>query len=91
MPTPASRWPARLAAFASVVALAAGCSRITHENYEKIRLGMSFQEVTAILGSPAGCDDAAGFKSCRWGDARSGITVRFAADKVVLHSAENIR
>ena len=91
MPMPATRWPARLAALAAALALAAACSRITHENYEKIRLGMSFQEVSAILGSPAGCDDAAGFKSCRWGDAGGSITVRFAADKVVLHSAENIR
>jgi hypothetical protein len=31
------------------------------------------------------------FKSCRWGDDSRNITVRFAGDQVVLHSAENIR
>ena len=68
-----------------------GCGRVTAENYGKLKVGMTYQETTAILGSPAGCDDTAGFRTCKWGDGKSGITVRFAADKAVLFSAENIR
>jgi outer membrane protein assembly factor BamE (lipoprotein component of BamABCDE complex) len=78
----------------TVLALAggiAGCSRVTADNYAKLKVGMSYQETTDILGPPTGCDEAAGFKSCRWGDDKSNITVRFAADKAVLHSAENVR
>ncbi len=76
---------------AVVALLAAGCSKLTAENYAKVKMGMTYSEVTAILGAPASCDEAAGFKSCRWGDDQRHATVRFAADKVILHSAENIR
>ena len=72
-------------------ALLAACSKVTAENYARLSVGMTYQETTAILGSPARCDDTAGFKACKWGDDKSGITVRFAADKAVLFSAENIR
>lgn len=52
---------------------------------------MSYKEVSGILGNPTSCDDAVGFKSCNWGDAKRYVTVRFAGDAVILHSAENIR
>jgi len=81
----------RVAAMALVAACVVACGKINAENYAKLKAGMSYAEVTAILGSPASCDDTAGFKACRWGDAKSGISVRFVADKVVLHSAENIK
>ncbi len=76
---------------AGVVLIAAGCSKLTTENYAKVAVGMAYNDVTAILGGPDSCSDTAGFKSCRWGDEKRNVTVRFAGDKVVLHSAENIR
>lgn len=72
-------------------ALLASCGKVTAENYAKLKVGMTYQETTAILGNPSRCDDMAGFRSCKWGDDKSSITVRFAADKAVLHSAENVR
>jgi hypothetical protein len=83
----------RVGAAALVAAglLIAGCGKVTAENYAKVKVGMAYNEVTAILGSPAGCNDTAGFKACKWGDDKSSITVRFAADKVVMHSADNVR
>ncbi len=83
--------PHRLAAILAAALLASGCSKVSAENYAKLKVGMSYQETTAILGSPAGCSDTAGFRTCKWGDEKGSITVRFAADKAVLHSAENIR
>jgi hypothetical protein len=71
--------------------LAAACSKVNAENYGKIKVGMPYAEVIATLGSPANCSDIAGFKACKWGDEKSGVTVRFAADKVVMHSADNIK
>jgi hypothetical protein len=47
--------------------------------------------VKALFGEPARCDDLTGFRSCRWGDDRRNVTVRFADDQVVLHTAENVR
>jgi len=82
---------AGLALAIAMALLAAACSRVTAENYAKIKVGMTYQEVTAVLGSPAACSDAAGFRSCKWGDERSSISVRFVADRAALTSAENIR
>jgi hypothetical protein len=67
------------------------CSKLTAENYAKIQTGMSFAEVSTILGGPESCDDTLGFKSCTWGKDSSKVTVQFVADKVVLHAAEHIR
>jgi hypothetical protein len=83
--------PLRLAALVAAGLFLAGCSKVTADNYAKLKVGMTYQETTAILGNPAGCSDTAGFRSCKWGDDKASITVRFAADKAVLHSAEGIR
>jgi outer membrane protein assembly factor BamE (lipoprotein component of BamABCDE complex) len=80
-----------LLAASATLFLLAGCSKVTAENYAKVKTGMEFKEVTGILGNPDRCNDTVGFKSCTWGDANSNITVRFAGDKVILYSAENIR
>jgi hypothetical protein len=79
-------------AFVMITALAlTACSKVNAENYAKVKMGMDYKDVTGALGNPSACSDTAGFKVCKWGDEKSGITVRFAADKVVMHSAENIR
>jgi len=80
----------RMAALVSICLLVA-CSKVTAENYAKIKAGMSYNEVSGILGNPASCDDVVGFKACKWGDEKSHITVRFAGDAVILYSAENLR
>jgi outer membrane protein assembly factor BamE (lipoprotein component of BamABCDE complex) len=78
-------------AFAAVAILLSSCGKLTPENYAKLKPGLTYGEVTAILGSPARCDDLMGFKSCRWGNDSRNITVRFAGDQIVLYSAENVR
>jgi len=78
------------AALAALILMVAGCSKLTPENYAKLKVGMTYSEVTAILGGPASCDDVAGFKSCRWGDDKRHVTVRFAGETVLLYSAENL-
>jgi len=83
----------RLRLLATVIAgfAAAGCSKLTPENYAKLKPGLTYEEVKAILGNPARCDDLMGFKSCRWGDDSRNVKVRFAGDQVLLYSAENLR
>jgi hypothetical protein len=82
--------PWRMALLVSIFLLAS-CSKVTAENYAKVKSGMDYKEVTSILGNPASCDDVVGFKSCKWGDEKSHITVRFAGDAVIMSSAENLR
>jgi hypothetical protein len=81
----------RFTAIALIALVMVGCSKLTAENYGKLKAGMSYQEVTGILGNPTGCDDLAGFKSCTWGDEKRSVKVQFVADKVMLFSAQNIR
>ena len=71
--------------------LLASCSKVTADNYAKVKSGMEYREVISILGNPASCDDIVGFKSCKWGDEKSHIIVRFAGDAVIMSSAENLR
>jgi len=74
---------------ASILVAACG-SKVTLENYNKLRAGQSYDEVKAVLGDPARCDEALGIRACLWGDEQKAISVNFAAGKVILHSAKNL-
>ena len=73
----------------AVLALAA-CSRVTQENFAKIRDGMSEQEVRALLGEPTESSSAqllgVSGTSSRWIDGDTVIVVRFVNGKVALKS-----
>ena len=71
--------------------LLTACSKINQENYSKLSVGMSKAEVEALLGTAAECSGAMGLASCNWGDDRAGISVQFAADKVVVFSAVGLK
>ncbi|MGE5844884.1 MAG: outer membrane protein assembly factor BamE [Syntrophaceae bacterium] len=75
----------------SLCFLAVSCGNLTQENYEKIKVGMSYQEVEKILGPNPTCDSAMGMKTCTWGTAEKNVTVSFVADKVALHSAKGLK
>ncbi|HMK55555.1 MAG TPA: DUF3862 domain-containing protein [Dissulfurispiraceae bacterium] len=74
-----------------VLGYLAGCSRLTMDNYNKIKGGMAYDEVVKILGSPDKCNDVIGMRNCVWGDEKKSVTVAFVGDKVLLFSANNIR
>ena len=75
----------------AVSLLAVGCSKINKENYDKIQVGMTYDEVEAILGTPDEAKDVIGTKSCVWGKAPKTISIKFVGDKVVFHSAEGLK
>jgi len=68
-----------------------GCSKLTLENYNKIEVGMHYDEVTRLIGAPTSCDDVMGLRSCAWGDEQRSATVTFAGDKVLVHASRNLR
>ena len=41
-----------------------GCSKLTQENYDKIKPGMTYGQVKAIIGNPDECDSAFAVKKC---------------------------
>lgn len=74
-----------------LVALLAGCSKLTAENYAKIKTGIEYGEVVKILGKPDTCSEALFVKSCTWGNEQKNITVNFVSDKAILSSSRNIK
>jgi len=67
-----------------IVLLIAGCSKLTMENYNKLKMGMSYNEVVSAIGSPDKCSDAMGVRNCEWGNEKKSINVTFAGDKVLF-------
>jgi len=72
--------------------LLAACSKITQENFGKIRDGISEQEVHAILGSPTESSSTTVLgisgTSSKWISADAVITIRFVNGKVALKNFE---
>src|SRR5258706_16072625 len=70
-----------------LVVLAACSSRLSQENFDKVREGMSQKEVREILGEPADASGASllGLSSGEavWKDDKTTISVHFLNDKVV--------
>lgn len=78
-------------ALIALASLLLGCSKLTLENYQQIRIGMTYDEVVALIGKPDRCDDLMGLRNCTWGDASSGAQVSFAGDKVILFSSTDLK
>jgi outer membrane protein assembly factor BamE (lipoprotein component of BamABCDE complex) len=87
--------PARcvaLAVLAVVCMCLAGCgSKITRANFDKIKTGMSRNDVEAILGSPTETFGNKKTTTAIWQDEENGVTVIFRDDKVALHDLWNIK
>lgn len=80
----------RFGLFVVLIALETGCSKINTDNYNQIKAGMQYDEVTALLGKADECNGIMGIKSCTWGDKDRYIMVNFADDKVIVFSAKGL-
>jgi hypothetical protein len=81
----------KIVALLAVLALLGACSKLTQDNYNQVKAGMTYEEVTAILGSATHCDEAIGTKSCRWGDDEKNIKITFLADRATVFSNHGIQ
>jgi len=78
-----------------IAALVLGCggsTRITKENFEKLKTQMSKPEVVAILGDPTGQEivaEANGKKKIGlvWQERRTKIVLAFSADEKLIFSS----
>lgn len=68
-----------------------GCSKVTLDNYNKINVGMSYDEVTQLIGAPEKCDDVMGLRNCQWGDEKRSINVSFVGGEVLLFASSNLQ
>lgn len=73
-------------------ALLSACgSQLSLENYNKLKVGQSYDEVKQVIGDPARCDETLAVRTCVWGDEQRGISVNFVAGKVLLLSARSLK
>lgn len=85
------RFALATALLVSAFALSA-CDRLTAENYNKIKTGMSYEEAKGILGAPAECQDVQGMaKHCTWGDEQKNVKMVFIGDKATVFTATNLK
>ncbi len=76
---------------ASLALFLFGCSKLTLENYNKLKPGMSYEEVTAILGKPDNCSEVLFTRNCTWGTEKRNAAVVFVGGKVILFSSTNLQ
>ena len=80
-----------LLALLTTLFLTAGCSKVTMENYDKLEMGMEYNEVTALLGNPNSCTESLGVKSCIWGNETRNIKINFLGDQIVVFSSTGLK
>lgn len=71
--------------------LLAACSKVSQENYAKLKAGMTKTEVEQLLGAPKECSGALGMTSCLWGDEKSSISVQYTGEKVLIFSGKGLK
>ena len=81
----------RLATVLTVLTMLCACSKLTMENYRKLKVGLGYGEVVKILGKPDSCSEAMIAKNCVWGNEQKNITVNFMGDKVLFFTSKNIK
>lgn len=80
----------RMLAVATLLVVVGCSSKLTTENYDKLKMGMTYDEVVATLGKADECSGAMGLKNCRWGDDKRQIVVNFANEKVILFAGKGL-
>ena len=80
----------RFACLSLVVLAFVSCSKLTKENYDKVKIGMGYDQVIEIIGDPEKCDSLLNAKNCIWGDESKSIEIKFVADKVVFTSSKGL-
>ncbi len=80
--------------FSSLLLLVAvgltGCDRVTAENYNKLEVGMPYDEVVGILGDPTECSAIVNTKSCRWGKDDKYIDAKIMGESVIFLSSKGV-
>jgi hypothetical protein len=80
-----------LLALLTTLVFTAACSKITNENYDKLKMGMEYSEVIAILGNPNSCTESIVAKSCIWGNETQNIKVNFLSDQIMVISSTGLK
>lgn len=69
-----------------------GCSdaRLTLDNYERLAVGMTRDDVESILGEPTECAGAVMLDNCRWGEGQRFIQAQFVGGKAMAYQYQGL-
>ena len=68
-----------------------GCSKVNKENYDRIKIGMSYEDAVKVLGKPDTCEEPVfKTKSCIWGSSDEQVKIKFVADTIAWRSSKGI-
>lgn len=86
---------ARILAIVAALAMVAACSvappsKVTKENYDKLKFGMKYEDVAAVLGETPHQSKRWGLKEFTWADGERHIHVKFAAGRAVYFSSKGL-
>jgi hypothetical protein len=71
--------------------VAVACSKVNMENYSRLKVGQSYDEVVAVLGQPARCDEILGVRQCLWGDEARNVKAGFVGGMALTLTAHNLK
>lgn len=74
-----------------LILLLSGCNSVTKENYNKIKSGMTYEEVVGVLGKPEGCSEVLGISNCEWKNDDAKIVITFISNQVTIAVAEGLK
>ncbi len=74
-----------------MVLLLAGCGKLTMKNFNKLKMGMAYDEVVKVIGSPDKCSEAMGMRICEWGNEEKSVNVTFAGGKALFFTCNGLR
>lgn len=74
----------------AITLLLSACNTLSLVNYDKLKLGMTYEEVSEILGKSERCDEQLATRRCVWGDDNKQIKVTFVANHATLFSHKGL-
>ncbi len=87
---PLAAAPLRAGALALLLGLGGCHVHVTQDNYARLKVGQTYDQVVAVLGSPDRCDDALVEQHCFWGSVEKRISIDFLDGKVVQLNAQGL-
>ena len=70
--------------------LLAACNSLTVDNYDRLKVGMTYEQVSDIIGKTKSCEEQLGTRTCVWGDDARQIKVVFIANRATLFSHKGL-
>ncbi|WP_420935725.1 DUF3862 domain-containing protein [Alteromonas sp. A081] len=68
------------------------CSKLSKDNYDRLEMGMTQEEVESIIGSADHCGKTMGTMACTWGNEdASYIKIIFMADKAITFNYSGLK